>query len=58
MRVERERGDCLVFKLVAFALPINANPNNYNPPMQEHSQSIRDSAASLSAYFKISMTVL
>jgi hypothetical protein len=35
--IERERGDCLVFKLAAVALPIYANPYNHNSPMQEHS---------------------
>jgi hypothetical protein len=39
-RVERDRGDCQVFKL---ALPINANPYNHSLPMQEHSQCISDS---------------
>jgi hypothetical protein len=36
-------------------LPIDANPYNHTPPMEEHSQCIRDSAASLSIYCKISM---
>jgi hypothetical protein len=39
-----------VFKLAALALPIDANPYNHNPPMQEHSQCIKDIAASLSIY--------
>jgi hypothetical protein len=36
-RVERERIDCLVFKLTTVALSINANPYNHNPPMKEYS---------------------
>jgi hypothetical protein len=35
-RLKRERSDCLVFKLAAVALPIDANPYYHNPPMQEH----------------------
>jgi hypothetical protein len=46
-RVERERGDCLVFKLAALALPINASLYNQNPSMQKHSQCRRDSAATV-----------
>jgi hypothetical protein len=44
-----------MYKLATLALPIDANAYNHNPPMQEHSQCIRDSAASLSIYCKISM---
>jgi hypothetical protein len=36
-RVERERIDSLVSKLATEAPPIDANPYNHNPPMQEHS---------------------
>jgi hypothetical protein len=35
---------------IGLVLPIDANPYNQNPPMQEHSQCIRDSAASLSIH--------
>jgi hypothetical protein len=48
--VEREMGDCLVFKLATLALPIDANPYNHNPPMQEHSLYISDIAACLTIY--------
>jgi hypothetical protein len=45
-----------VFKLAAVALPINTNPYNHKPPMQqEHGQCIRDNIAGSSIYFKISM---
>jgi hypothetical protein len=44
-----------VFKLATVALPIDANPYNHNPPMQEYSKCIRDSVASSSIYCKISM---
>jgi hypothetical protein len=46
--VERERNDRLVFKLAAVALPIDANPYNNNPPMQEHRYCLRNSSASSS----------
>jgi hypothetical protein len=54
-RAERERSVGLMFKLAAVALPIDDNPSNHNPPMQEHSQCIRDRVASSSIYGKISM---
>jgi hypothetical protein len=54
----RESGDCLEFKLASLELPIDVNPINQNPPLQENSQCIRNSAASLSIYSKISTVIL
>jgi hypothetical protein len=55
--VEWEMGDCLVYELAALALLINVNPFYHNPPIEDHSQYIRDGVASLSIYCKISMIV-
>jgi hypothetical protein len=56
-RVETERRVCLMFKLAAVALPIDANPYNHNAPMQEHSWCLRDTVASSSIFCKISMEI-
>jgi hypothetical protein len=54
-RVERRRIDSLVPKLATVAVPIDANPYNNNPSMQEHSWYLRDRAASSSIFYEISM---
>jgi hypothetical protein len=46
-----------MFKLAAVALPIDANPYNLNPPMQEHSWCLRERGLFIYCiYSKTSMT--